>query len=302
MFSSARSTVKHPLSRVFGLITGYLVCFWFMRLAFLTVVAYIVVRTADSSQNALQKIGDMARANQSLVTGFSALLFVVFLQILQPLTRTSFKQVFNFKELKRVFAPNALSGLILTAVMIAGTMLGGHMSYLGIYMRFDEVALAFVSATIFGGSLFAQMIVEEYMFRDALEPRLSDSMGALAAVAVSSLLYLAVKYVQYDLSWIQAGNLVLLNFTFSMIARSEKTYMASAAFASTFMILSHLFFGLPLMGQDMPGILLLRASSDDGLGSLLSGGDQGPEAGLVLTVLLFIYLYLPQIRSKKVEV
>lgn len=274
-----------------------------MRLIFLTVVAYIVVRTTDSSsQNALQKIGDMARANQSLVTGFSALLFVVLLQILQPLTRTSFKQVFNFPELKRVFAPNALGGLILTAVMIAGTMLGGHMNYLGIYMRFDEVALSFVSAGIFGVSLFAQMIVEEYMFREALEPRLSDSMGALAAVAASSLLYLLVKHVQYDISWIQAGNLVLLNFTFSMIARSEKTYMASAAFAATFMIVSHLFFGLPLMGQDMPGILLLRASSDDGLGSLLSGGDQGPEAGLVLTVLLFIYLYLPQIRSKKVEV
>lgn len=302
LLDSARASTKHPVSRALGLLAGYLVCFWFMRLVFLTFVTYLVVRTSDNSSGALQKIGDVARANQSLVSGFSAFFFVVMLQILQPLTRTGFKQVFHFKELKRVFAPNALNGLILTGVMVAGTTLGGHMSYLGVYMRFDEVLLSLVSSIIFGSSLFALVIVEEYIFRQVIEKKFSEYVGALGVAALSSALYLFVKYVQFELNWVLAVNLVLLNLTYSMIAHGERHYMASASFAGTFMTITHVIFGLPLMGQDMPGILLLRASSDEGLGSLLSGGAAGPEGGLVLTVLLVIYLYLPQIRSKKIEV
>lgn len=302
LLESARSSAKHPLSRAFGLLVGYLACFWFVRLAFLTLVTYLVVHTSDSPQGALQKIGDVARANQSLVTGFAALFFVVTLQVLQPLTHTSFKQVFNFRDFRQFFAPNALNGLILTAVMVVGTTLGGHMSYLGIYMRFDEVLLSLVSATIFGLSLFAQVIVEEYIFRQVIEKKLAEHLGALAVAGISCVLYVIVKHVQFELDWVQVLNLVLLNLTYSMIAHGERHYMASASFAGTFMTITHVIFGLPLMGQDMPGILLLRASSDDGLGSLLSGGAAGPEGGLVLTVLLVIYLYLPQIRSKKIEV
>lgn len=302
IFDSARLGAKHPVLRVLGLLAGYVACFWFFRLAFLTVVTYIVVRTTESSQSPLQRIGDLARANQSLVGGASALLFALLLQILQPLTRTGFKQIFNLRELRRVFAPNALNGLILAAVMIAGTTLGGHMSYLGVYMRFDEVAVSFVSAVAFSAALLSIAIVEEFIFRAALEPIAERGLGQTGALIASSLFYLAVKGVQHDLRWIEAGNLVLLNLTFSAIARAERTYMASAAFAGTFMVITHVLLGLPLMGQEMPGIFLLRASNDDGLGSLLSGGALGPEGGLVLSVLLAIYLYLPQIRSKKTEV
>src|SRR5258708_322303 len=84
--------------RALGLIAGYMICFWFVRLVFLTIVAFTFTRSADTSESMLQKIGDIVRANQVLTYGFSAILFTVLLQILQPLTRTQFKQVFNLDE------------------------------------------------------------------------------------------------------------------------------------------------------------------------------------------------------------
>ncbi len=293
-------SLRHPLTRAFGLVTGYIISFWLVRLVYLTLVTYSFVRSPTNS--ALQKIGDVVRANQVLTYGFSALVFVTTLQILQPLTRTQFKQVFDSRRLRESFAPNALNGSILAAVLIIGSTLGGHMSYLGVYMKFDEVVFSLGSAALFGMAMFVTVVVEEFIMREVLEPELHAKFGLLGTLAGSSAVYLLLKWIQFDLGWTEIVNLLLLNLTLSMIARNERSYMASASFCAAFLTLVHVLFGLPYMGQDMPGLLLLRAASDDGLGTLLSGGTTGPESGIVLSVLLVIYLYLPQIRSKKIEV
>jgi hypothetical protein len=292
-------------ARTLGLIFGYTLCFWAVRLGVLTIIAYTVAHDSIGA-GMLQRIGDVARANQVLTYGFAAAAFVLLLHLWHPLTRTQVKQVFNFQELRSKFAANALAGAVLAAVLITGSTLGGHMSFLGIYMKFDEVVISVSSSMIFGVSLFVMVIVEEYIFRSALEPRIIDFYGeahaVLPAALISSAFYLMIKCIQFDLSWVSAINTVLFNLTLSMIARSERSFMASAAFGGTFLVLVHVVFGLPFMGQDMPGLFLLRATSEDGISQLISGGLAGPEAGLVLTVLLVIYMYLPQIRSKKIEV
>ena len=293
-------SLKKPIPRALGLAAGYIISFWLVRLVYLTLVTYSFVRSPTTT--ALQKIGDVVRANQVLTYGFSALVFVTILQILQPLTRTQFKQVFNSVRLRESFAPNALNGSILATVLIAGSTLGGHMSYLGVYMKFDEVAFSLGSALLFTAAMFVTVVVEEYIMREVLEREFRRKLGVLATMVCSSFIYLLVKWIQFDLSWIEIANLLLLNLTLSMIARNEHSYMASASFCAAFLTIVHVLFGLPYMGQDMPGLLLLRAPGDDGLGSLLSGGTTGPESGIVLAVLLVIYLYLPQIRSKKIEV
>lgn len=291
---------RNPLSRAIGMVVGYLFTLWLVRLIFLTFIAFSFVRSPERA--ALQKIGDVVRANQVITYGTAALVFVLALQVLQPLTRTSFRQVFDLQLLAQRFAPNGLNGLIFAAVLVLGTTLGGHMSYLGFYMKFDEVVLTLTSAGLFALFLSVMVLVEEYVLRAVLEPRIGDSFGAFATLGISTAAFIGIKYLQFDLGWAEVLNLALLNLTLSIIARAEGGYMSSASFCAVFLILVHLVFGLPFMGQDMPGILLLRSSADEGLGTLLSGGAAGPESGLVLTVLLLIYLYLPQIRSKKIEV
>lgn len=292
--------LRNPLARTLGMIAGYIATFWLVRLVFLTMVTFTFVRQPE--RMSLQKIGDVVRANQVLTYGFAALLFVITLHLLHPLTRTSFSQVFHWKELKTSFAPNALNGLILALVLIAGSTLGGHMSYLGLYMKFDEVMMAIATALFFGIFLFFIVLVEEFILRVAFEPKLYEHFSLTGVAIVSSLTALLLKSIQYDLDWIAILNLGLFNLTLSIIARTEKTFMASTSFAGAFLVVTHIIFGLPFMGQDMPGLVLLRGANEEGLASLLSGGSSGPESGLVFTVLLIIYLYLPQIRSKKIEV
>jgi hypothetical protein len=284
------------------LIAGYIACFWTIRLIVLTLTAYTFVRSGEKSIAMHQKIGDAVASKQVLTYGFSALCFACVLHGLQPLTRTRLGVVFDRRAFKACFPANGLGGAIIASVMIIGSMLGGHMRYLGVYVRFDEVVIAVVSASLFGTALFTLALVEEYVMRAALEPPVFSAIGPLAGAAVSCLIYLTLKYIQFDMNPVEAINFVLLNLTLSMIARQERSFTASASFLATFLTLSHVVLGLPFMGQDIPGIFLLRGSNDNDLGTWLSGGAEGPEAGLVLTVLLVIYLYLPQIRSKKVEV
>jgi membrane protease YdiL (CAAX protease family) len=293
--------------RPLGFVAGYIVCFWLIRLIILTLVTFTFIRSDAMSSSSLQRIGDAARANQVLTYGFSALFFVVILELMQPLTRTRIKQVFDLTQLKRISGASGLGGFILGLVLIAGSTLGGHMSFLGFFMRFDEVVVSIASGALFAGALLVLVLVEEYLFRKVLEPFLDDHFGPLVSVAVSCIVYVGIKASQFDFGqgtswWITAANLLLMNINLSGIARNERTPLASGAFLATYLVLVHILFGLPFMGQDMPAIFLLRGSSDEGLGQILSGGLQGPEAGLVQTVLLVIYLYMPQIRSKKIEV
>ncbi len=286
--------------RTLGLFASYVVCFLGVRLIFLSVVAFTLIQVPERvGSNMLQKIGDVFRANEVLTYGAAALIFVVLLHSFHPLTKTRLKDVFDMPALRKHFSSNALHALILTLVFIFGTMLGGYMGYLGVYLTFSEVLASVFSTLLFGTSLFILAVVEEFLFRRALEPKLTENASPIMTMAVSSAVYLAVKALQFDMPFLGFLNFFLLNIKLSTIALHEKSPMASASFLGVFFFIAHVFFGLPFMGQDMPGLFLLRGTSDEGMGSLLSGGQNGPECGLVFTVLLIIYLYLPQIRQHK---
>lgn len=291
------SHFKSPLARAFGLVIGYLASFWLVRLAYLTLVAYTFVRSPEKSS--LQKIGDVVHANEVPTYGIAALVFAMALHIMHPLTRTQLGQLFGIHAFKeRSLATNALGGLILATALTACSMLSGHMSYLGVYMKFDEVAFSVVTSMAFAALLTTMTIVEEYILRKALEPELERKVGPISVSVLSTAVYLLMKFLQFDLEWLTAMNLVLLNLMLSEVARAERTYMASACFCAVFLAVVHMFFGLPYMGQDMPGIFLLRSSNDAPLNSLLAGGSAGPEAGVVFTVLLIISISL-RIRLRR---
>lgn len=291
-------SLRNQLTRTAALYVNYLLFQWLSHLIVITLVTYAITRTNES----LHRVDDFMRANQTLLFGFAALIFAVLLQVLHPLTKTRFLQVFDFASVQKFSAVQLLSGFVLATVYLAGGLLTRHLSWLGVYMSFDEVAISMVSVLILSAALFFLITMEEYILRRALEPELEKRFSRKATLAISTLCFLAIKALQFDIAPLQAINLGLLNLNLSMIARSEKNHLASAFFGSAFLITVHAFFGLSLFGQDMPGIFLIRTSTEDSLNTLLSGGAPGPENGLVLTVLLVVFYFLPQVRSKKIEV
>lgn len=291
-------SIKKPLHRTIAFYLGYLFFLWLSHLVMITLVTYTITRSHES----LHRVDDFMRANQTLLFGFAALAFAVLMQMLHPLTKTKLSQVFHFASVRKFSAVQLLSGFVLAAVYLAGGLLTHHLSWLGIYMSFDEVAVSMVSMVVLSTALFFLITVEEYVLRQALEPELERHVSRRATLCISTVCFLGIKILQFDVAPLQLLNLALLNMNLSLIARNEKSHLASAIFSSAFLISVHAFFGLPLFGQDMPGIFLIRTSTEDSLNTLLSGGTAGPENGLVLTVLLVVFYFLPQVRSKKIEV
>lgn len=289
---------RHPRApfrtqrRAVGVLAGYLGFQWLANLAFLTLVAFLFLRSHES----IPKIADFMLANRVLICGYSAILFAGLFEILRPLTRTRWQDIFHFSDLRRVFTYHALQGAVLAAVLVLGGLLAGYFSWLGIFMRLNEIAISFASAAVFSLGLFGMVVFEEFLLRRVLEPQFRRYGGMLAVQAASCVAYVAIKRFQFELTLVEMLNFALLNLMFHRIARQERAHMASATFAGLFFFTLHSFFGLPFLGQDMPGIFLLRALEVGG--GLLSGGARGPENAFLLTVLLAVYLMLPWMRER----
>ena len=299
------SVHSFSIRRTLGMFFGYILFFWLARLLTLSILTYSFLKTTPTTAigSTLQHIGEIAQANLLVTYGVAALLFVVTLQTLHPLTKTKLKNVFDWREFKQQFPKATILGSLLTLILLLSTTLGGHLSYLGFYVSFDEVISSIASALFFTFLLLCISIVEEYILRSCLEPALETIFSTKSAISITGLCAITIKYIQFEngMTWITALNLFLFNITLSFFSRQKKYFghKASAILLGTFLVLNHIFFGLPFMGQDMPGIFLLRAAStpqNEELVIWLTGGAYGPEAGIIMSVLLLTYILLPQTR------
>ncbi len=303
-------TMKSPhkldsMQRSFIMLAGYLISIWIINLVLLTIVSFFYMRSKAS----IPRIADFMMANKLPTCSVAAILFVIFLHSLHPLSKTRIFTIFRFENTSNLnfhFLFHAMQGIVLASVLIAGGLVAGHFSWLGLFMRFDEVALSFATSLIFSVGIFAMITFEEFLMRKTLEPHFRRFGGTIAIQIASCLIYVFIKYFQFDLTFIEGINFILLNLVFFGIARNERSHMSSAIFASTFIITLHSIFSLPFLGQDMPGIFVLRAIEGDSnaiaqsshLGTFLSGGIRGPENSFILTILLGVYLSLPWMRTQ----
>ncbi len=294
--TSAIKQRSRSLSRACALFGGYLFAQWAVSLVVLTLAAFVVARSGES----VHRVADFIFTNKVPIHSLAAILFVLLLHQLYPLTDTRLPAVF-----KRNFSPyHFLQGLILGLVLVVGGLLGGHFSWLGFYMHFDEIVINFASTVLFCLGLFTFVVFEEYLMRAIVEPQLRRFGSSILLYVASSAIFVGLKLFQFELTSFEILNFALLNLVFSTIARKDRSHMSSATLAATFLFTLHTLFSLPFLGQDMPGIFLLRAveienaSGVRSLGVLLSGGTQGPENSLLLTVLLGVYLALPWMRMR----
>lgn len=292
-----------PTLRIAGLLAGYVVVCWLTRLVFITLVTYFYLQ----NHSPLQDVGDVVRANQVLIYGLAAAFFVAALQMLYPLTSTRWNDVVPQKELKPSYVPGLTTGAVVAAALLLGTSLGGYYTFLGFYIKFDEVLPSFLSILFFCASLLSFTLVEEFIFRGRLEPLLDrvlarDQIPARfrkpLVLACAAALYVIVKDLQFGLEPLEAVNMALFSLALSKVKQETGSSLASGGFAAGFLICAHAFCSLPLFGQDVAGLILVRAPEDKGFSALLSGGSQGPENGLVLSVLLGIYVMQRKLRLK----
>ncbi|MGE4234243.1 MAG: hypothetical protein AB7F43_13015 [Bacteriovoracia bacterium] len=281
--------------RILGMWLGYLMCFWFLRLIFLTIVTYSMVRTHEF----IQKVGDFARSNLIPTYGIAALLFIGILHMLYPLSTTSVSKIFQISTFRKNFAQNAFSGTILGIVLVAVLLVSGHLQYLGVYVQMDELVFTFLSILFFSLSIILITIVEEYILRENIEKLVNYPLWV--APILSSFCFLVIKWNQFELHWVEALNFVLIN----LVCSRMRSYVSSSIFIFSFLLVLHILFGLPFLGLDIPGIILFHFVPSqvpvDSMTWIDWSSSRGPESNLIFTTLLIVYLYLPQFRSQKTK-
>jgi hypothetical protein len=301
--SNSKKLARSPTFRIGALVAGYIFTCWLVRLVFITIVTYFFLQ----NRTPLQDVGDVIRANYITTYGIAAALYITVLQFLYPLTITNWREVLPTKKAKATYPTGMVAGMVVAASLLFGTTLGGHYQFLGSYIKFDEIAISAGSVFVFALSLLSITLVEEFIFRGKAEPhlrilfqkeKLPPKLREPATVVAMAIVYVFIKDLQFTLEPMEALNMGLLSACLSKVRKETGSYVSAAGFAAGMYIVMHAICSLPLFGQDISGIILVRAPDEKGISSLLSGGEHGPENGLALTVLLTIYALQQKLKLR----
>ena len=137
-------------------------------------------------------------------------------------------------------------------------------------------------------ALFLLTFCEEYIFRRKLLSSLIEKTHITIALLFSSLLYVIIKYLQFQFSWEEAISLFCLSTIAGLFFIHTRNIFLGASFLATFYVFLHFVLGFSLWGMEDQSIFLFQYSKDGF--HLLTGHEKGPLAGLSFILCLFMML------------
>ena len=121
---------------------------------------------------------------------------------------------------------------------------------------------------------------EEMVFRGYPFQRLIDSIGAAGAIILLSVLFGAIHLGNPNRTWVSTANTALVGIPFSIAYLRTRMLWLPIGMHFAWNFVQGFVLGLPVSGVSVP-VSLLRAEVTGG--RLLTGGDYGPEGGLLAT-------------------
>jgi hypothetical protein len=302
---------KHPLlikgAAFFGAYISWLVIFRLLVLSFIT---YFVVSSSHSGHAGrpfqYEDINEAFSASEPGIMALGALLFVLLIPLLNPLTRTSLRDIFNPERLEKRFVPGFAQGAVFASGVVLAFLISGIYRYLGFFIHFEDTSFAIGNVFLRIASLGTLAYCEEFIFRQRLLTYFKLSFekafkrrtaaGLISAVLVS-LLFCLAKAFQFDLGWTQLITLFLVSVSLSLRFLEESPtgdFGVGAGFWAALLIVFHPLLSLPVFGSEFSGLVLvkLQAATKDGgdssaslLFRLLTGGQSGPLSSFALQLL-----------------
>jgi hypothetical protein len=232
----------------------------------------------------------------------SALLFVLFLRLLNPLTSTTFEEIITPHRLEKRFAPGFLHGLILASGVAFAFLLSGLYRYLGMLIQLEEASLAIGNILLRIFALGVLAYCEEFIFRYKIMGFLRKELPDTYAVILASTAYCGIKMLQFDLGLMQIFSLFLLATCLGVRTVVDGDFSRGAGFLAGLLIVFHPLFSLPIFGNEFPGVMLIKyqATLDHTTSRFLTGGVGGPLSSFALQFLLLVDLLQSLIRNKKI--
>lgn len=288
--------------RALGILFSYGIWVLGFRLLILTLITYFLM----SSQSRFQEISDVFGSNELALIGVSALLFVLLMRMLNPLTSTTTDEIFTPHRFEKRFAPGFLHGAVLALGVTLAFLLSGLYRYLGFFIQFEEVPLALGSVLLRVFSLVALAYCEEFIFRHKILNYFRRHLPDAAAAVITALGYCAIKMLQFDLGVMHILTLFLLSLTLAVRTVVDGDFVRGAGFWAGLLIVFHPLLSLPLLGNEFQGVLLVKyqvaPEAEGAMSRFLSGGVGGPLSSFALQILLVLDIGQGIFRNKKLLV
>ncbi|MFZ9594707.1 MAG: hypothetical protein ACO3A2_01365 [Bdellovibrionia bacterium] len=260
----------------------------------------LITTLTISPRTNFQDISDAFSSNEVSITGLSALLFVLLLHWLNPLTSTRLQDLLSRDSMERQFLPGFFKGAFLAACLMVVFLLTGVYRYLGYFIPFEELPLELLNGVLRMSALMALVYCEEYLFRNRFIHELIGKFPPWLIAQYSALLYCGAKILQFDLGIMQLITLYLVSWSLFLRLHGGTRFAQGAGIWAAILIIFHPLLSLPIFGNEFSGILLIRFPKEwtHTAFRFLSGGAGGPLASFAFQLILIIDISQHLLRSK----
>ena len=329
--SIKKLTLQFPgLPRSVGVVAAYAAWISVVKFLSLTFVSYFILSSATGEGSRFEEINEAMSSSEIAIFAISALGFIILGRVFtirpQTPTRPFDEPHVDSALIRKQFIPSFMHGAVLGVGIALAFLISGVYRYVGFFVQVDNTALSLVSIVLRVASITVMVYCEEWIFRkrilgEIIRKRLEQiyqqdkpkQIGRFwhdsAAIAFTSVLYVGIKYLQFDLSWMQAVSIFLISCSLgyrSLPLRATKngnehSFVLAAGYWAALLIIFQPTLSLPVFGHEFSGLLMIRyqaavAGMSSGLLQsesnysdtirFLTGGAGGPLASFAFQILI----------------
>lgn len=195
-----------------------------------------------------------------------------------------------------LYARGLLIGFVMMLSVFLLLLLSGQATVARVGMAPSSVGLFLVYMLMW----IPQGACEELLFRGYMMPRLSAKFGRPAAVLLTSFSFGILHSGNAGFSLVAFINLILIAVFFALLALHTQEIWTVCAVHSVWNFSQGNLFGLQVSGTQSSASLMQTRYADESL-ALFTGGDFGPEGGLIVTAVIVLSLLILFFNRNKLK-
>jgi len=292
-------------SKVLMSFLTYLATYEAIRLFFVSLLTYFLI----SPSTHLADLSDTLSSNELAIACFTAFAYVFFQILLYPLIQTSRHQVITVKKIYPDYFKSQIEGAFLMVGFCAAMTVIGSYRYLGFFIHFENTSMAFLNLILRISVLTVMIYCEEYFFREQLFNKIREFSSATsrlkdwAPILTTSVFYVVMKWIQFDLGIMHVFTLFLISIKLGMLRSEQGNFARGAGYLTGALLVTHVLLGLPILGIDFPGLILLKYIDSDTPSRydvFLTGGLGGPLSSFLFQMFLSATIIWQAVTKKTI--
>ena len=257
-----------------------------------------------ASNSRFQDISDTYASNELVLIALCTLGFVLLLRFLNPLTSTSTQEIFSPSRIEKRFLPGLFQGTVIALGIILAFVLSGFYRYLGVLIQPDEALLAIVSILVRIIAVIVFAYCDEFILRQKALSYFRRQLPVSYAILLIALIGTGIKFLQFDLGFMQLTTLFLLGLSLGLRAINDGDFTRGAGIWAGVLLVFQPFLSLSVLGNDFQGIFLVKyefpSEAENEVARILTGGIGGPLSSFAIQMVLVFDIARNAWKNKKI--